>query len=109
MLLSPRQRTALMVVAVLSFVGTNGVFLYWLVFHPRDLVAGLLHPAALVFEVDLLVVLGLLAGYFRQAPLGPWSWRTFVVLSLVGGLGFSLPVFILLNHSAASPPGLTPM
>jgi hydrogenase/urease accessory protein HupE len=100
MILTGRQRTALRVVAILSFVVTNGVFLYWLIFRSRDLVAGLLHPAALVFELDVLVVLGLLAAYFRNHPLGPWSWRTFVLLSFIGGLGFSIPAFVLLN----SPP-----
>ena len=104
MVLTPRQRTALILVAAFSFVVTNGVFLYWLIFRARDLVAGLLHPAALVFEIDVLVVLGLLAAYFRKHPLGPWSWRTFVVLSVVGGLGFSIPAFVLLNSPPQRPP-----
>ena len=96
-MLTDRQRIALMVVAILSFVVTNGVFLYWLIFRSRELVAGLLHPAALVFEIDVVVVLALLAFYFARNPLGKWSWRTFVGLSLLGGLGFSIPAFVLLN------------
>lgn len=104
MVLSRRQRTVLTVVAVLSFVVTNGVFLYWLIFRTRELVAALLHPAALVFEIDVLVVLVLLAVYFGRYPLGRWSWRTFVGLSLLGGLGFSIPAFVLLNSPATADP-----
>jgi len=104
MVLSRRQRTALTIVAILSLVVTNGVFLYYLIFRTRELIAGLLHPAALVFEIDIAVVLGLLAYYFAKHPLGRWSWRSFVGLSLLGGLGFSIPTFVLLN----SPPALEP-
>jgi hypothetical protein len=95
--LSPRQRTVLAIVALLSFVGTNGVFLYYLLFRTHELIRALMHPAALVFEVDVLVVLVLLATWFAMRPLGRWSWRTFVGLSLLGGLGFSIPAFVLLN------------
>ena len=94
----------LTLVALLSFGLTNGVFLYWLVFRTRELVSALLHPAALVFEIDVLVVLVLLATWFAMKPMGRWSWRTFVGLSLLGGLGFSIPAFVLLN----SPAGLDP-
>ena len=97
MVLSRRQRMVLTVVALLSFLVTNGVFLYWLIFRTRDLVAGLLHPAAMVFEIDVAVVLALLAYYFARNPMGRYSWRTFVGLSLLGGLGFSIPAFVLLN------------
>ena len=107
MLLSARQRTMLGVVAFLSFAITNGVFLYWLLFRTRELVRGLLHPAALVFELDIVVVLGLLTVYFARHPLGRWSWRTFLGLSLVGGLGFSIPTFVLLNSPAARGTGPT--
>ena len=101
MILTPAQRTVLTLVAILSFVGTNGVFLYYLLFHTRELFAALLHPAALVFVIDVMVVLALLAVFFAMRPLGRWSWRAFVGLSLLGGLGFSIPAFVLLN----SPPG----
>jgi hypothetical protein len=97
MKLTPGQRTVLLLVSLLSFVGTNGVFLYYLLFRTRELVAALLHPAALVFEIDVLTVLILLAVFFARKPLGPWTWRSFVGLSLLGGLGFSIPAFVLLN------------
>jgi hypothetical protein len=39
----------------------------------------------------------LLAVYFAGRPLGRHRWPTFVVLSLLGGLGFSIPAFVLMN------------
>jgi len=95
--LTAGQRIALRVVAALSFIGTNGVFLYYLVFHSRELLAVLLHPAALVFVIDVFTVMVLLAVYFADRPLGRHRWPTFVALSLLGGLGFSIPAFVLLN------------
>ena len=97
MILSSRQRTVLALVALLSFVITNGVFLYYLLFRTRELVDALLHPVALVFVIDVATVLVLLAVFFALKPIGRWTWRAFVGLSLLGGLGFSIPAFVLLN------------
>jgi hypothetical protein len=95
--LTAGQRAALRVVATLSFIGTNGVFLYYLVFRTRELFRVLVHPAALVFVIDVFTVMVLLAVYFAGRPLGRHRWPTFVVLSLLGGLGFSIPAFVLMN------------
>jgi hypothetical protein len=106
MILSSRARLVLLIVAVLSFVGTNGVFLYFLIFRTRELFTALMHPAALVFEIDVLVVLVLLATWFARRPLGRWTWKSFVVLSFLGGLGFSIPAFVLLNSRTSGQPGI---
>ena len=99
--LTAGQRTALRIVAALSFAGTNGVFLYYLVARTRELFAVLAHPAALVFVIDVATVMVLLAVYFAGRPLGRHRWPTFVALSLLGGLGFSIPAFVLLNSRKA--------
>ena len=75
-----------MIVALLSFVGSKGVFLYYLFFRTRELFSALTHPAA----------------RFAAHPIGHWSWRTFVGLILLGGLGFSIPAFVLLNSRERS-------
>ena len=36
-------------------------------------------------------------------PLGPVKWPWFVLLSLVGGLGFSLPLYYWLNQRRSRP------
>jgi hypothetical protein len=40
---------------------------------------------------------GLIAWWVAQNPVGRYSWKIFVLLSLIGGLGFSLPFFWYLN------------
>lgn len=99
--LSPGQRFALGLVALFGLVGPNGVFLYYAFCRWPELVAALRHPVAMALLVEAFVVLALLAVYFAKRPLGRWSWKTFVVLSLVGGLGFGIPAFVLLNSAKA--------
>jgi hypothetical protein len=52
---------------------------------------------ALGFMIEAFVMLGLLAYWFAKNPPGNVKWYWFVVLSLIGGLGFGLPFFWWLN------------
>jgi hypothetical protein len=97
--LSKPQRAALIAVAVLSFFGLNGVFLYYAAVRPADLMQALMHPVAAVLMLEAFVVVGLVAVALARRPLGPWGWKSFVLFSLLGGLGFSLPLLFLLNDS----------
>jgi hypothetical protein len=38
-----------------------------------------------------------MAYYFARNPIGPVAWYWFVVLSLIGGLGFGIPFYYWLN------------
>ena len=96
------QRVLLVVVALIGLLGLNGVFLYYLMLRREEMIRALMHPVALVFVIEAFVVVGLLAAYFAWRPLGRWTWRSFIVLSLVGGLAFSLPTFLLLNDRKAN-------
>jgi len=40
--------------------------------------------------------------YFARHPLGPVKWPWFVVLSFLGGLGFSLPLYYWLNRRGSA-------
>ena len=100
MTLSPNQRIALWAVAVFGLLGPNGVFIYFALFRWSDLLAAMQHPVTLAFVVEAFLVMGLLAVFFAQRPIGRWGWKTFVVLSLIGGLGFGIPAFVLLNSQA---------
>jgi hypothetical protein len=35
--------------------------------------------------------------YFARNPIGRYKWPWFVILSLIGGLGFGLPFYWWLN------------
>jgi hypothetical protein len=87
----------LLLVAFFGLIVPNGLFLYWLVTEFDGLQAVFDNHLALAFIIDALMTLVLLAVYFARRPIGNAGWRTFVLLSLIGGLGFSLPLYWWLN------------
>ena len=88
----------LLLVALFGFLVPNGFFVYWLFTDFDGLGAVLRNTLAMGFILDVFLVLAILAVYFARHPLGPVKWYWFVVLSLLGGLGFSLPLFYWLNR-----------
>ncbi len=97
MTLSSTQRAWLGLVALFGLLGPNGVFIYYALFRWPELIAALRHPVTLAFVVEAFLVTGLLAVFFSSRPSGRWGWKTFVGLSLVGGLGFGIPAFVLMS------------
>jgi hypothetical protein len=94
----------LLLVALLGLVVPNGFFVYWLVFEFHGLGAVLQDKLALAFILDVTLALAVLTVYFARRPVGAVRWHWFVVLSLIGGLGFSLPLYYWLNTRSSSPP-----
>lgn len=90
----------LLLIALFGFVVPNGFFVYWLLVEFRGLGPVLENNLALGFILDVLVALILLSVYFARHPIGPVKWQWFVVLSFLGGLGFSLPLYYWLNRRA---------
>lgn len=97
----------LLVVALFGFVVPNGLFVYWLLYEFESVSAVLSNRLALGFMIDAFLVLGILAWLFAKRPPGPVRWPWFVVLSIVGGLGFGVPFFLWLNHQKARKSGTT--
>lgn len=89
------ERAMLLAVAIVGAVILNGTFLYVLLARPDLLRAALADPIAWVLMAEALLVTAVfgwwLARKQRRRPGGIW----FVVLSLLGGLAFSLPFVIL--------------
>ncbi len=73
------------------------VFLYWLFCEYDGLEKVAQNKLALAFIIDALLATALLAYRFAGRPIGRIKWYWFVFLSLVGGLGFSLPLYWWLN------------
>ena len=94
----------LLLAAVLGFVVPNGFFLYWLCFEFQGLGPVLQDRLALGFILDVALALVLLSVYFARHPIGPVRWPWFVVLSLLGGLVFSLPLYYWLNRNRVTGP-----
>jgi len=93
----------LLLIALFGLVVPNGFFIYWVVYEFNGLGPVLQDKLALGFILDVLLALILLSAYFARHPLGPVKWYWFVVLSFVGGLVFSLPLYYWLNRRPIRP------
>jgi hypothetical protein len=87
----------LLVISLFGLIVPNGLFLYALARDYGSLSEALSNRLALALLIDAFLATGLLAWIFRLRPIGPVKWPWFVVLSLVGGLGFSIPFYLWLN------------
>ena len=87
----------LLVIAAFGFLVPNGFFIYWLFVDFNGLHQVLSDRLALGFILDVFVAMLLLAWHYARRPIGPVRWPWFIVLSLLGGLGFSLPLYWWLN------------
>lgn len=89
----------LLIAALFGFIVPNGFFLYWLFVEFNGLGPVLQDRLALGFILDVTLAMAVLSVYFARHPIGPVRWPWFVLLSLLGGLGFSLPLYYWLNRS----------
>jgi hypothetical protein len=92
---TPRERFWLWTLAVIGAVGLNGAFVYGLVARPDVLRSAITNPVAAAFIVEAMVLVGVLAYLLGKWGVSQMHWGWFVVLSLLGGLAFALPVALL--------------
>jgi hypothetical protein len=92
-----QQRWLLFLVALLGLVVPNNMFLYaWL--HDANGCGGVAHNLlASSFMLDAFLAMGVLAYLFAKRPVGNVRWYWFILLSLLGGMAFSLPFYWWLN------------
>ncbi len=105
--LTSRERRVLWCICLLGLLGPNGVFVYSMLFRREDLTGALSNPVAAAFIFEAFVVMGLLAWLARRFRAGALTWVVFVLLSLLGGLAFSIPAFLLWRsrrNSDSMPP-----
>jgi hypothetical protein len=88
----------LLLVAAFGMIVPNGFFVYWLLYEYQGLGPVLQDRLAMGFILDVAVTLAILTVYFAKHSIGPVRWPWFVVLSFMGGLGFSLPLYYWLNQ-----------
>jgi hypothetical protein len=93
--------TVLLAIAIFGLLVPNGLFLYWLAVEFTTVGDVLANHLALGFMLDAFLAMGLLAYLFAIRPPGPYRWPWFVGLSIVGGLGFSIPFYLWLNFRSA--------
>ncbi|HET9767598.1 MAG TPA: S9 family peptidase [Thermoanaerobaculia bacterium] len=92
----------LLVVAAFGLLVPNGFFIHWLMTGDKSLDAVLGNELALGFILDCTLAMVLLAWLFALRPPGRVRWPWFVVLSLAGGLAFSIPLYLWLNRRLSS-------
>lgn len=105
---TPTERFFLWTLCAVSFVLVNGAFLYGAVFRPGAMAEAMANPVAAAFmaEAGLLVVaFAYLLGRWGVSRL---SWRWFVALSLIGSMGFALPLVLLWGGKGRSGEGTAP-
>ena len=88
---------ALLLIALFGLFVPNGIFIYWLFTEFGSLGDVINNRLALGFIIEAFLVLGLLAYWFAKNPPGKIRWYWFVLLSLIGGLGFGLPFYYWLS------------
>lgn len=90
-----------MLIALLGLLVPNGIFFYWLLYE-CDRVTGVVQiKLAIASILAAFLAMGLLAFYFAGNPIGKIKWYWFILLSLLGGLGFSIPFYRWLNKRSA--------
>lgn len=87
----------LLIIAIFGLLVPNGIFIYWLLTEFNSVSQFYTDKLALGFILDCVLVMLLLAYWFAVNPIGTVKWYWFIVLSLIGGLGFSLPFYYWLN------------
>lgn len=91
---SGRERFWLSTMGVVSAVGLNSLFIYGAI-RPSVLRGALTNPIALAFLAEAFLLVAALAYLLTKWRLSNVRWFSFVILSLLGGLAFALPVALL--------------
>ncbi len=91
----------LLPIAAFGLFVPNGLFVYWLLHEFTSLERMFSDRLALAFMLDLFAATALLTYLGAVRPPGKIRWLWFLVLSLLGGLGFSIPLYLWLNWRAA--------
>jgi ABC-type transport system involved in multi-copper enzyme maturation permease subunit len=94
-MISKNERVLLVIFAGFSFLIINGVFVYCTLSQPGLLLEALRNPVSLIFIVEALLLVVLLGYYLRKWKVTSMSLALFIFLSIVGSLGFSVPLAIL--------------
>jgi uncharacterized PurR-regulated membrane protein YhhQ (DUF165 family) len=88
------HKKLLLALAIFGMVIPNGLFLYYLFFAPEVVNAAFANPIALVFMMEALLLMILLAWLIHIAGYRSPGWLAFIIMSLLGSMAFSVPAFL---------------
>ncbi len=100
----PTARVILLVVAIIAFIGPNGLYLYYASTEPELNREAMSNPVALAFMIEAMMLLALFLWYVYQRTRSVLQLVLYLVLTFAGSLAFSLPLFLYLNsrHKSTS-------
>lgn len=87
----------LLIVALFGLLVPNGLFVYWALTEFAGIGDIVNNKLALAFIIEAFLVLAMMTVFFARNPIGKLSWHWFVVMSLIGGLGFGIPFYYWWN------------
>jgi hypothetical protein len=70
--------------------------------HPDWMSAAMQNPVSLAFMLEALILAGVLAYLLNRWQVSGIHWALFVVFALAGGVGFALPLVLLLSDRMAA-------
>lgn len=93
---SARERAAVAGLALASLLIPNGIFVWYIFCHPDVVRAAFTNPVSAVFIAEAFILMILFAWLLKRVAVRQPTGFQFVILSLIGSLGFSVPVTLLL-------------
>ncbi|NRA66128.1 MAG: hypothetical protein HRU19_16690 [Pseudobacteriovorax sp.] len=83
--------------ALAALLGPNGLYLYSVLSFPEMNAAAWSNPVALAFIIEAFMLLGLFLLYVYRRTRSYAQVGLYFLLSCLGSLAFSFPIFIFLN------------
>jgi 4-amino-4-deoxy-L-arabinose transferase-like glycosyltransferase len=94
--ISPFAEKALLGLTILGFVVPNGIFVYFLLFEFSVVAAAHANPVSAAFIGEAILLMLLCTWFVSRQECSPQSWWVFLLLTLVGSLAFSVPLYLFL-------------
>jgi len=91
-----------LIIAVLALFGPNGLYLYFAITQPESNQAAMRNPIALAFMIEAMMLLGLFLWQVRRITCSWAQVGLYLLLSFVGSLAFSLPLFLYRQSKCAA-------
>lgn len=92
-----KVRFVALVIAVIAFLGPNGLYLYFSLTQPELNSAVMRNPIALAFIIEAFMLVAIFLGWVYRLT---HSWKRvaiYFVLTMCGSLAFSFPLFLYRN------------
>ena len=104
--LSSTSRFLLLLFAVVTLLGPNGLFLYYSITNPDLLGDANSNPIALAFMIEAMMLLGLFLVYIWSKTKSLLQVALYLGLSFIGSLAFSFAIYLFVRskpvHSTRS-------